>query len=540
MRTIIFCFVLLLMGGVLQAQAPVHICGKNLYRTTTDAADLHPCGTPSFKSQWLKEYQKNPAAYQHSRTPNSVTYLPLTLHIVGNDDSTGYGSLNSVLSAFCKVNQDYKSTGIQFFIEFPIRYIANTAFNDHDSVYIGGGYMLQYNVPNTSNVYFVSDPAGNCGYNVPYAGMTVGYGCLDGNTFSHELGHALSIMHPFFGWEGGQSYNGTPQMSFPNPAPTEVLYDYTYFKDTMWLDTTIVDTTEVEYVTRAGANANCYVAADGFCDTPADYLAYRWTCDASDMSTVQQLDPDSVAFYSEGTNIMSYSTCLSNFTNEQAFAMNAFIQANRQSHLYNQNPMNDTIDIANFNPIAPANGAVLNQTTNITFRWNSVPGATHYFLKVCASPCSASNLIMEEVMVTDTFFTSTLTYNPRISIFPYRWQVRPFNQGYSCAPLSTAHTFNTQNPTNLRTLEAVSHFGFYPNPQVAGQGLTVEATADQVKEVRLHILSIAGQTLLTKAWTLQEGQNTLQLATNRLQAGAYFVVMEDAERKITKKLIISK
>ncbi len=536
---ILLTYFLTFIALQLLAQNPQQVCGHQLYHPQTSATDFHPCGTQSFKSDWLKEYQRNPAAYSHGRAPSATTYLPVSLHIVGDDDSTGYGRLNSVLAAFCQVNEDYSNTGLQFFIEFPIHYIPNSDFNDHDSVHIGGGYMLQYNVPNTSNVYFVRDPAGNCGYNLPYAGMTVSYSCLTGNTFSHELGHALSIMHPFLGWEGGQSYNAGPQTSFSGPAPKEVYYNYTYFKDTMWLDTLIVDTTEVEYVTRTGSKANCQTAADGFCDTPADYLAFRWACNSNGQSGTRQIDPDTVGFYSDGANIMSYSTCLTDFTPDQAAAMNAFVSTNRQSHLYNQNPIRDTIDINNLMTLEPADASTIAQTSNVVFRWNKVPGATHYSLKVCAAPCSTPNLTYEEVLVTDTFYVSNMTYNPRPSFLPYRWQIKPINQGNTCANISSYRTFNTAFPTAVATLQTLQTFELHPNPVASHQDIQLEATATQATTATVQIVALTGQVLRSQVWQLQTGHNTNSLSTKDLAAGVYVVYLEEGNRKLIKKLVIA-
>ncbi|BDS11981.1 zinc-dependent metalloprotease [Aureispira anguillae] len=530
-----FLGLLLTFNSIAQRQ----VCGHQIHTPQGSELDYEPCASASFRTKWMHRYHQNPAAYQHLKTPNSTTYLPISLHIVGNDDSTGYASLTAVLNAFCRVNQDYKNTGIQFFIEYPIRYIENTAFNDHDSVIIGGGFMLQYNVPNTTNCYIVANPAGACGYNVLYGGLTVSQNCLTANTFSHELGHALGVQHTFFGWEGGHGYNGTALQNFPSPAPTEVLYDYTVYKDTMWgADTIIVDTTAVEYVSRTGPNANCNSAADGFCDTPADYLAFRWSCNGSNMSTTQQLDPDSVAFYSEGINIMSYSTCRSVFTTEQGQYMQAFIQAKRSNHLYNQSPIVDSISIANMALIEPAPNATLPTTVGSTFRWNKVDGATHYLLKICAAPCTTPGHIMEEILLTDTVYTSPLSYAPRPSFLPYRWQVLPFNQSYTCAGLTAPQSFNTQIATGLNDNAVINSFTIYPNPSQQGNNLTLEVQTSKATTGQLSLLSITGKTLLQEDWKLQQGVNQLNLPLTHLAAGVYLVYLEGINGKIIRKLVI--
>lgn len=536
----LFLFLCLLVSFSSFSQRP--ICGHQIHAPVGTEMDYHPCATPSFSTEWMQQYHQNPAAYSTFKNANSSpTYLPISLHIVGNDDSTGYASLSAVFNAFCRVNQDYKNTGIQFYIEFPIHYIENSAFNNHDSVVIGGSFMLQYNIPNTTNCYIVANPAGACGYNVLYGGLTVSQNCLSANTFSHELGHALGVQHTFLGWEHGQSHNGTTQQSFNSPAPNQVLYDYTVYKDTFWgTDTVIIDTALVEKVARTGPNANCSVAADGFCDTPADYLAFRWNCNASNMSSIQQIDPDSVPFYSEGINIMSYSTCRSIFTTEQGQYMQAFVQANRASHLYNQNPIVDSIAANNLTKLEPAPNATLPSTTGITFRWNKVPGATHYLLKVCTSPCTTPNHTMEEVLLTDTSYTSPLTYNPRLSFLPYRWQVLPFNQSYTCAGSGTSQSFNTQLSTGTRQIEQINSFAIYPNPIQQGRALQLEIQATENTSCQIRLLSIAGKELQQQQWDLTKGLNQQQWSTEQLAAGVYLIYIESGQRKLIQKFVIER
>lgn len=106
----------------------------------------------------------------------------------------------------------------------------------------GEDMMDENNVDDLLNVYFVSDPAGNCGYFSPSDnGVAVAKSCAmpGGTTIAHEFGHFFSLPHTFYGWEYG-----------------------------------IPDDEDQEWVN----GANCNSAADGFCDTPPDYLDYRWNC----------------------------------------------------------------------------------------------------------------------------------------------------------------------------------------------------------------------------------------------------------------------
>mgnify|MGYP000043822657 FL=1 len=93
--------------------------------------------------------------------------------------------------------------------------------------------------------------------------------------------------------------SSTAAGTFSEPAPETVLYNYTLFKDSLILDTLIIDTAYVEKVD----GSNCEYAADGFCDTPPDYLAYRWTCNQSTGTSFgTMLDPNGESFKSDATS----------------------------------------------------------------------------------------------------------------------------------------------------------------------------------------------------------------------------------------------
>lgn len=527
----------MLLSWSLLAQQPTQ--NYQLHQHTDSDLDYYPCATPSVRNEWMRQYQQNPVARAAAKSSANTIYLPLTFHLVGYNNGTGHPDLNTVLNAFCRVNQDYASTNIQFYIQFPINYIDNSLLNDHDSIYQGGGLMAQYNVPNTTNCYFVTDPAGACGYNVLYGGLTVNKNCLARNTFSHELGHALGLQHTFFGWEGGQSYNGISQRVFNAPAPDYVLYDYTVYKDTFWgPDTIIVDTAEVERVARTGSRANCYTAADGFCDTPPDYLAFGWYCNSNGNGSIRQFDPDGVRFFSNGANMMSYSRCRAVFSTEQGNGMRAFVQANRSSHI-GRTPNRDSISSQNITFRSPTNNAVLTGTTGHTFRWNAVPGATHYLLRICRSPCNLNSQLVTEVVLTDTFYTTTANLQPRASFLPYRWRITPFNESYTCAAACPYYNFNTQLATSTTRLpEGPLQCTIAPNPSRTGQPLYLTAQTTTPVVVNLALYSVAGQVVHQQQWNITTGEHQLGLSTKVLPPGVYWLKLAYGNEQSTHKIII--
>jgi hypothetical protein len=507
--------------------------------------DFHPCGTIGGKSEWLKEYQRNAAQNQGGLQRSlTTTYLPLTLHLVGRSDSGGAASLENVLASFCQLNADYVDANIQFYIEFPIRYHYNSDWYSHPNVVIGGQMMLQENIANTINVYFVSSPAGNCGYNLPYAGIAMNNGCLGGHTFAHEMGHALGMPHTFLGWEGGQSWDNSVPPNYAAPAPVRVTYNYTDFKDTIWTDTLIIDTAYVETVPRSGAQSNCSYAADGFCDTESDYLAYRWNCTATNpISAEQQIDPNGVAFYSNGANIMSYASdvCQSTFSNEQIAAMNAFIVANRQSYLGNQNPNNTPIT-ATATHISPAAGATPPEN-NVRFTWASVPNATHYYLEVYREPY-ASNTIISQQLLTDTSYIFPTVLAPRPAVFPYAWRVRALNQGYTCTWFSQPTNFNTTIASGVENLNENADFAIQiaPNPVQRNAAIQLTVNMPTMEAGNMRIINALGQQIWQQNLIFEAGNAVYNIALEPLsaQSGLYFVQWQsqDGKKRWARQIII--
>lgn len=529
LRTLLF-LPLLLLSSYLLAQEPF---------------EWLSCGSPSHKSDWLKNYQANPSQYAAllAAKSNSTQYIGLTIHQVFKDDSTGSIPIDQILQSVCQLNTDFATTGIQFYVEPPISKIYDTDFYVHDSVSQGGQKMLQYNRDSSLNVYFVaSAAAGNCGYNLPYAGVAMSNSCLTGHTFAHELGHALGLPHTFIGWEGGQSWNGSPQTSFSQPAPTQVTINYTDFKDQPYPDTLIIDTLLVEKVPRTGPNANCGIAADGFCDTPADYLAYRWLCNSTNAaSTVYQLDPDSVAFLSDGWYIMSYalSSCQVGFSQEQIQAMNAFLLTERGHWIGQPSSLDSFSNLSSL--LSPSQNAIIPAEYPL-FQWNATAGATHYLFQLYKEPMGGGQVI-EEVIVADIFFQSNRILSPRPNMFPYSWRVMPLTYNYFCAGYGPTQQFNTNSPTALSNLDmpVLSDFQLGPNPLPQGQPLQILWTLGGEKMGQWRIFNAQGQLIWEQSAQLQAGAGRyqLQLPTD-WASGSYFLQFRSKTGEMQGKLFIIK
>jgi|APTNR8051073442_1049403.scaffolds.fasta_scaffold00654_22 hypothetical protein len=443
-----------------------------------------PCGTVSGRSPWLKKFQSQPELYE--KNLDTILYVPLTIHLLATDEGVGFLPINNLLTALCTLNEDFEQANIQFFIEGEINYIANSGWDSHDSVPQGAQMMFANNVPNTLNCYFLTDPAGNAGYNLPYAGIALGkpYLGVGNHTWAHEVGHAFSLPHPFLGWEGGVSHDDSVPHNFNDPAPPYVTYNYTYYKDTLILDTVIIDTALVELVD----GSNCLLAADGFCDTSPDYLAGSWFCNAQLESTIVQTDPDSVQFRSDATLIMSYANdnCASRFTPQQIAAMRANLQDEKPNLLYDQTvlPVVSAVPATLTLP-APAETVPFN---NVYLEWTPVEAATGYVIQINRLPNFPALLTVEyTVMGSNNTLIFDLENNKT-----YYWRVRAFSTDHFCTGFSASTSFKT---AEISAAENIANAGFlklYPNPLSGNEVLHLqlaEGDLPNLDEVQLFDLS---------------------------------------------------
>jgi hypothetical protein len=443
--------------------------------------DLHPCGAPPGIDPWLLEYSEQPDVY--AGRGDDTLWVGVQIHLLASGSGSGRFSNERLLNAFCRLQRDFGPSRIQFFFRNPWNVINNTEWHHHDDIPTGIAMMLSSRVDSALNTYFVQDPAGNCGYNLPYAGVAVSHSCAGENdhTWAHEVGHALSLPHPFIGWEG-KTYQ------FNTPTPLQLTYDYTYFHDT--LDTTVpapLDTAWVEFL----GGSNCMVAADRFCDTPPDYLSYRWSCDGQGNSLTLQKDPDGNTFFSDGSLFMSYAAdaCQQRFSPFQVEAMRANLLDEKSAWLSPDAPLADVATPAV--PLSPADGSLISGVQTL-LQWQAAPHATHYH--VLGSRISSFALREIDVITTDTaLLTPALLPNKK-----YFWKVRPFNAFSTCAPYTAVQTFTTGSLSAIRDAGAPP-ISVFPNPARVGSLMVMEGELEGETEVVLYSLTgnLLGRTVVT-------------------------------------------
>lgn len=495
------------------------------FRLYGQKENLDPCGTVNEKSEWLKNYQKDPTKFD--KRSGEIIWVPISITIVGFDDGSGYIGERTVHESMCTLNEDYAETEIQFYLAKPLRYINNSRYADHGNVLIGAEMMFENNYPNMINNYIMNSAAGNCGYNLPYAGIALANNCTspEDHTWAHEIGHALSLPHPFLGWEGGVSHNGSISHNFNNPAPDKVAYDYTLFQDTLIVDTLIIDTAYVERVD----GSNCTFAADGFCDTKPDYLAQRWNCNANGESSIEQTDPNGEKFFSDASLFMSYATddCSYRFTPDQIAAMRANLIDEKSSYLGNEDVLQEVAD-TEVEVLAPG---YLDQVyfEDVYIEWEPVENATAYTIQVART--ASYGLTVFDTLITDPFITLPPL---RFPTKKHYFRVKALNEYDFCSEFIAFGAFegvDEQTNVNDRFLSTIKI-----NPSLLKSGESIQIENKEGYKLTISVTNLVGQSLFSE----ETSQRFTQIATDDWSDGIYVVTFRMGRAVITKKVALTK
>lgn len=488
--------------------------------------NLAPCGAPSVKSEWLKKYQKSPDSYD--KRNNEVIWVPMAVTLVGTNDGTRFLGTPELMKAFCTLNNDFADSDIQFYLGAPVKYLKSSAYANHTSVLQGAEMMFANNEPNMINSYIMENAAGNCGYNLPYAGIALTINCVqpDDHTWAHEVGHNLSLPHPFLGWEGGVSHDGSIAHNFDDLAPEKVTYNYTNFQDTLILDTLIIDTAYVERMD----GSNCNIAADGFCDTSPDYLAFRWNCNNSTSeSTQEQTDPNGETFKSDGTLIMSYATdnCSSRFTLEQIAAMRANLIDEKSAYLGSDSPLTSNSD-EEVNIVTPEYLEEL-YYKDVYIEWEEVENASLYLLQITRLPSFSAT-------VFDTIINSNFITIPEMTFQNHKhyFRVKAFNEYNFCNEFIASGAFETTEiETNLEE-ESLTTLVLRPSLLRSGELLSIQN--ENGTYINIDITNLAGESVYEN----QTNDKLLSVSTEYWTSGVYFVSFRNGNSVITKKIALTK
>lgn len=479
------------------------------------------CATPAYKSEWLKKYQKGLIAPKAKTS--MIQYVPMNIVIVGDSDGTGYVDPLTFLNSMELLNQDFLDQNIQFFIEGDIKFLNSSVYNNHTFAQ-GRQMMLENNRPNVVNHYIVESPAGACGYYSPARdGIALGKNCLgfQDRTWSHEMGHFLSLPHTFFGWECVEEIS-----NIPTEVP-EILGSP---------DFPSCNNVEVELAD----SSNCANAADGFCDTPADYLMERWGCNNQGFYPDSLTDPTGTRFVVPAVNIMSYAldNCLDGFSEEQKGAMITNLDS-RIGLVDNSGASTVGAEVADLALISPENNEDIPVSDFVELVWNSVPNADFYIVQLHNSANMNGAVLQTRIISGDTTLTIT---EGLIARRRYYWRVRPVNRYVVGGEFSEIIRFrNGEFPTATIDQELNAAINVTPNPVTGGTSLWINGRdLGTSGKLSINLINAAGQVVVSNSGIDVTASGFSQsIETGNLPQGVYFLRMLLNDRLVTKRIVVN-
>jgi hypothetical protein len=454
----------------------------------------------------------------------NTIYVPVTIHMVANGSGFGRVTHTQILDMMCRLNQDFDTLNMRFYIKTLNDNINNTGI--YATQFSAGFVMGQLRDPGAMNIWVVDQAAGAAPSPNDPPGTTLGYyspsrdwivirkdqANANSVTLAHEVGHFFSIKHTHNGWDSqpwSSSIGNPAPVNSPGGVPTE---------------------------RRDGSN--CQTAGDFICDTPADYNGLGFNgCNyniAQD-PTGAFIDPDEQLF-------MSYFLgCIRNqyyFSNTQKSLM--MIDYNHSSRNYLRpgiapaQPMVESLPTLTFpinNEFAPGFNAV-------NLQWTAVPGAQFYLLEIDVNQTFSSNSLIRRIV---TGAANNFTENTLQASRNYFWRVRPYNFYSTCVGFTPAATFRTNtmvvNTTDIRELDA---WTIAPNPILAQESLQLSLQASSSFNGSFSLYNAAGQLVrLLGKHLIQPGNNNFRFELNDMQPGVYLLLLDHEQGREIRRVIIA-
>lgn len=474
-----------------------------------------------------REFMKN---YTAETRDDEITYVPIKYHLISRTTSDTSVDDQDVYDMHCFLNQEYAALDIQFYINDGFnRFSNNAAYDNPGDV----PFALNQQKDNQSVNVFIGNNA-----NPPNGsglGITLGYYSpsddwivirkseVNGSksTFNHEMGHFLSLPHPFNGWDctsWEMWKDENPGMECaPENAPCSFV------------------------PVELGDGSNCATAGDFICDTPADYNFGFGNGNNCFMTYTDACDWNGGALDPMANNYMSYfEGCAQyEFTPMQGAQMIANVASGERLYLTVDGGPDNTTVLSAPELVTPENGTTTEFYNSVYLDWEYVPGATGYYLQIALN--SSFSLEMTEYFLYNSE-ALVEDLSPNINgNFEYHWRVMPVNE-YSTCNYSEIQTFTTNDATtSVRNLTNVASFNVTPNPVTEGASFNVNLTSTEAFTADVDVLSLDGKVLFSeRAQNFNQGENTLNIGADRLSAGLYFVRVRSAAGVVTRRVVVAR
>lgn len=459
-------------------------------------------------------------AFQNSR---NIKYLPVKFHVVTNTAGDGQVSLSNLMAMLSDMNNDFASQDVQFYLQGTsnsINFIKNNSiYNDGASL---NSQLAMVNAKSAGAINIFISPSVSNQVASYYTGagdfvFVLNQMCNgSSSTGTHEVGHYFTLPHTFYGWEGQNAMTSYSPGNVPNT----------------------INGSSVERFARTGGTANCALAADGFCDTPADYISYRDNCPF----TGALKDPNGIQIDPEESNFMSYfaDACVDSFSAEQKAAMASDIISRWNS--FSPPAIIATVNGNGVTATYPTNNSTIQLNGDLTMSWSAVSNTTAYLVSL---ERTFSGVPIDQLLDT-IVYTNNITIAQSRLITPsgYAWHVRPINQ-YQVSG-SNSQTFNFT--TSLASTSIINHATFSENAdmRIAQNPLsssTAEIFINIPKDLvaALSVYSINGRQLMNiEGVQLNKGDNAQLMEVGALANGVYILNLQTELGSLQQKLVIQR
>ena len=448
---------------------------------------------------------------------NQTRFVPITFHLVGQNDGSGRISEELVLRALCLLNDRYEAlgVGIHFYVEQFNEINRTTIWNNPQTQ---AGLMRSFTDDSSMNMFIVNDiPTGGTGRVLGYytGGINDFIVMLAGNTgdtsftLEHEIGHFFTLSHTHRGWEDEPW----------TPGDAEKV-----------TATTISSSQSAPIAIELVDGSNCQVAGDRLCDTPADY-GVTFTCGCCENNDII-LDRNCDTLAPLFNNIMSYSANCSEwmYTQDQITAMQASFDAPNRAYLRAEEVFDYTPIIDGIANQSPALNETVPVFDRVELTWDPVPNADFYDVTIKGETFRTT---------TNSYVVTDLAPNETIIL----WNVRAFNIfGSSCLATQAPEIFfnvGSDQTSAVSNIASIEDINIFPNP-VSGSGninLSFDSGESFTGDLRLY--DVTGQVVhLERSVRFSSGSNNHNFSLDGLSSGIHILEISSDKGSITQKLII--